>query len=123
MRDLVRDLICKGVEETVKHFILHCCGSQREYVNHHNENEMDYIALRSTLRKDLQKIAIFFKEEKNFNLINLLFPNVWQQDPKKTNPKYYEIKEKNSKREIEVLKRVVKFVQHTKRFKKERFGN
>ena len=78
--------------------------------------------IRFKFRKELQKIAIFFKEEKNFNLINSIFSNVWQQDPKKTNPKYHKIKEKNSKREIEVLKCVVKFVQHTKRFKKERFG-
>ena len=83
---------------------------------------MDYNILRCKFKKDLRKIAIFFKEEKNFNLTNLLFPNVWQQDPKRTNPKYHEIKEKNNKREIEILKCVVKFVQHTKRFKKERYG-
>ena len=73
-------------------------------------------------RKELRKIAIFFKQEKNFNVINILFPHVWQANPKKTNPDYHEIKEKNRKREIDILKCVVRFVQNTKRFKKEKYG-
>ena len=56
---------------------------------------MNYNEIRFKFRKELNKIAIFFKEEKNFNIINLLLPNVWQNDPKKTDPNYYEIKEKN----------------------------
>ena len=83
---------------------------------------MNYNELRCKFKKELRKIATFFKEEKNFNINNLLFPNIWQQEPEKTNPNYYEIKEKNSKREVEVLKCVVRFVQQTKRFKKEKFG-
>ena len=56
--------------------------------------KMNYNLIRCRFRKELQKIAIFFKEGKNFNVINLLFPNVWQQEPEKTNPKYHEIKAK-----------------------------
>ena len=84
--------------------------------------EMGYDIIRPRFRKELQKIAIFFKQEKNFNVINLLFPNIWQEEPEKTNPNYHEIKEKNKRKAIEVLKCVVRFVQHTKRFKKEKFG-
>ena len=72
-----------NVEETMEHFILDCSGSKREYVNYHNENEMNYNEIRLKFRKDLSKIAIFFKEEKDFNIINLLFPNVWQNDQRK----------------------------------------
>ena len=111
-----------NVEETVEHFLLKCKGSTVEYVNYHNEYETDYNLQRDKLRKELRKIAIFFKEEKNFNAINILFPNVWQANPKKTNPNYHEIKENNRKREIDVLKCVVRFVQNTKRFKKEKYG-
>ena len=111
-----------NVEETVEHFILNCSGNKSDYAVYHNENEMNYNEIRLKFRKELNKIAIFFKEEKNFNVINLLFPNIWQNDPEKTNPNYYEIKEKNVKREVDVLKCVVRFVQHTRRFKKERYG-
>ena len=110
------------VEETVEHFLLKCKGSTVEYVNYHNEYEIDYNLVRDKFRKDLRKIAIFFKEEKNFDVINILFPNIWQANPKKTNPDYHEIKEKNRKREIDILKCVVRFVRNTKRFKKEKYG-
>ena len=63
-----------------------CHGSQSEYANHHNENEMDYNKIRMKLRKELRKVSIFFKEEKNFNILNILFPQIWQSNPKKTNP-------------------------------------
>ena len=68
------------------------------------------------------KQARFFKQEKNFNVMNILFPNIWQQDPIKTNPKYHEIKTRNNQREVEILKCVVQFVKNTKRFKKEKYG-
>ena len=82
---------------------------------------MDYNVIRWKFRKELNKITIFFKDEKNFNIIHLLFPNIWQNEPEKTNPNYHEIKDKNRKREVDVLKCVVRFVQST-RFKKEKFG-
>ena len=110
------------VEETVKHFLLDCIGSKSDYSNYHNEFELDYDIIRDKFKKELCKIAIFFKEEKNFNIKNILFPQVWQKDPIKTNPKYHEIMERNKKREVDVLKCVVRFVQHTKRFKKEKYG-
>ena len=83
---------------------------------------MDYNIIRAKFRKELRKISIFFKEEKNFNILNILFPQIWQREPKKTNPHYRDIKEKNIDREIQILKCVVRFVQNTKRFKKEKFG-
>ena len=99
-----------------------CQGSQSEYSNFHNENEIDYDKLRIKFRKELRKISIFFKEEKNFDIINILFPQIWQKQPRKTNPNFHEIKEKNLEREIKILKCVVRFVQHTRRFKKEKYG-
>ena len=38
------------------------------------------------------KQARFFQQESNFNIINILFPNVWQQDPVNTNPKTNKLK-------------------------------
>ena len=111
-----------NVEETVEHFLMKCHGSQNEYSNFHNENEIDYDIIRMRFRKELRKISIFFKEEKNFDIINILFPQIWQREPRKTNPDFHEIKEKNLEREIKILKCVVRFVQHTRRFKKERYG-
>ena len=112
---------CK-VEETVEHFLINCGGSKCEYANYYNEFEMDYDIIRYDFKQNLKKIAAFFNQEINFNVINLLFPNIWQKEPKKTNPNYFDIKRKNEKRVIEILKLVVKFVKDTKRFKKEKFG-
>ena len=75
-----------NVEETVEHFLLNCKGSQSEYANYHNEMELDYNIVGSKFKKELRKISIFFKQEKNFNIINILFPHVWQLEPKRTNP-------------------------------------
>ena len=41
---------------------------------------------------------------------------------KENNPHYRDIKEKNIEREVKILKCVVRLVQDTKRFKKEKFG-
>ena len=111
-----------NVEETVEHFLIKCKGSKSEYANFHNDFEMDYDIIRAKFRKTLKTISIFFKEEKNFNITNILFPQCWQNQPKKTNPEYHDIKEKNLAREVKILKCVVRFVQDTKRFKKEKFG-
>ena len=54
-------------------------------------------------------------------ILNLLFPHIWQQDPKKTNPHYHQIMERNKIREIEVLRCVVRFVKNSKRFNKEKY--
>ena len=110
------------VEETVEHFLLDCKGNKNKFVIYHNEYELDYDIIRNNFRKNLVKQARFFKQECNFNIINILFPNVWQQDPIKTNPKYHEIKKRNDRREVEILKCVVQFVKDTKRFKKEKYG-
>ena len=100
-----------------------CHGSQNEYANFHNENEMDFDIIRMKFRKELRKISIFFKEEKNFDVLNILFPQIWQDEPRKTNPDYHDIKEKNLDREVKILKCVVRFVQQTRRFKKEPYGS
>ena len=55
---------------------------------------MDYDIIRSTRSKTLRKISIFFKKEKTFNVINILFPQIWQDERKKTNPECREITEK-----------------------------
>ena len=72
--------------------------------------------------KRIEQHSNIFKDEKNFNIIKLLFLNVWQNDLEKTDPNDYKIKEKNAKREVEVLKCLLRCVQHTRRFKKKRYG-
>ena len=52
----------------------------------------------------------------------IVFPQIWQQDPTKTNPEYHQIKENNQIREVEVLKCVIRFVTRSKRFNKEKYG-
>ena len=74
------------------------------------------------MKKRLRHLAIHFKYENNFTSLNLLFPSIWQQNPRKTNPNFKKIKLKNNKRIIETLKIVVKFVLDTHRFKLEKFG-
>ena len=110
------------VEETVEHFLSDCIGSKNEFVNYHNEYEIDYDTIRKNFRKNLVKQARFFKQEYNFNIINILFPNFWEQDPIKTNPKYQKIKKRNDSREVEILKCVVQFVKDTKHFRKEKYS-
>ena len=109
------------VEETVEHFLINCSGSKSDFANFYNENELDYDIIRMKFKQSLRKTSIFFEEEKNFNIINILFPQVWQKIPKKTNPAFREIKEKNLEREIQIFKYVVQFVQDTRRFKKEKY--
>ena len=99
-----------NVEETVNHFLIECKGNDSEYVNYNNELEMDYNIVRSKFKKALRKISVFFKEEKNFTSINILFPQIWQNEPSKTNPEYKDILKKNNEREVEILKCVERFV-------------
>ena len=111
-----------GVEETVEQFLLDCSDSKNEFVDYHNEYEMDYDEIRFKFRKKLIKQAIFFQQEKNFNIITIIFPHIWQQDPDNTNPKYKEIMDKNLDREVGIVKSMVQFVKDSKRFKKENYG-
>ena len=73
------------------------------------------------LRSNLRRISIHFKHDENFNCENLLFPYVWLKNPRKTNPHYKEIIEKNNDRITKILKCVCMFVKDTKRFKKEKY--
>ena len=61
---------------------------------------MDYDEIRHKFRKNLIKQAIFFQQERNFNIINILFPHIWQQDPINTDPNYKEIIKKNRKEKL-----------------------
>ena len=79
------------VNETVEHFLLDCPGNPFE---NPNAFEIDYNACRWKLRQNLKKISIFFKNEINFNCMNILFPHVWQRLPRKSNPNYHKIKSK-----------------------------
>ena len=67
---------------------------------------------------------IFFQQESNFNITNILFANVWQQDPINTDLKYKEIKARNNRKEVEILKCPIQHVtgyKVTKIFKKEKY--
>ena len=112
---------CKycNVKETVSHFLLDCPGNAFE---DRNNFEVDYIKCRWRLRKELKRISIFFKYEHNFNCKNLLFPHVWQDIPRKSNPNYNKIKEDNERRETAILRAVVRYVQDTLRFRQERYS-
>ena len=61
-----------GVEETVEHFILNCTGSKNDFVNYHNEYELNYNIIRNNFRKNLVKLARFFQQESNFNITQCL---------------------------------------------------
>ena len=52
-----------GVPETVSHFLLDCIG----YKGSINRNNVDFTLVRMQMKKKLKAIAIFFKQEKNFN--------------------------------------------------------
>ena len=49
-------------------------GRKNEFVNYNNEYEMDYDEIRNNFKNELIKQAIFFKQESNVNIINLLCP-------------------------------------------------
>ena len=62
------------------------------------------------------------KYENNFTIENLLFPNISQQEPIKTNPHYKRIVQQNKYRITSILRAIVHYVIDTKRFKIEKFG-
>ena len=112
-----------GVPETVQHYLMDCCGNINSINNNiHGNNDMNYNICRKTLRKRLRKISCYMKNDVNFTVDNILFPNIWQLDPMKTDPHYKRKKQNNMKRVISILKSVVKYVLETKRFKYEQYG-
>ena len=112
-----------GVNETVNHYLLDCPGN----INIDNYNivdgikERNYNQCRNVMRKKLRHLAMFFRYENNFNSQNILFPSVWQHNPRKTNPNFKKIKRNNQYRITQTLKIIVKFVLDTQRFKYEKY--
>ena len=76
--------------------------------------------MRKSLR--IRYLAIHFKYENNFTVQNILFPSIWQQNPRKTNPNFKRIKLKNQQRITKTLKIVVKFITDSHRFKLKKYG-
>ena len=92
-------------------------------VNNDKDNDkdkVDYTIARKQMRKRLKSIAIFLKQEKNFNSTNILVPHIWQGNPKRDKD-YKKNEKKFLKRRIAILKTVINFVDRTRRFKND-FG-
>ena len=53
-----------------------------------NSLETNYDACRNILKYKLKKIDSFWKNRANFNVINLLFPHVWQVKPQRNDIHY-----------------------------------
>ena len=106
-----------SVQETVSHFLIDCVGFRDSpHLDLHKDN-IDFTIARKHLRNSLRKIAIFFKHEINFTAKNILFPHVWQQNPRYGDKNYKQVMDKNLKKRIAILKAVIVFVFETKRFK------
>ena len=66
----------------VSHFLIDCKGSS-EAVASLPKDSVNYENARHQMRKRLRDIAVFYKNEKNFNVQNLLFPHIYQGTPKR----------------------------------------
>ena len=108
-----------GVAETVSHFLLDCPGSSEAVASLHKDS-VNYTKARLQMRKRLRDIAIFYKDEKNFNVRNLLFPHIWQGSPKR-DENFKKMKKKFLEKRVAIIKTVINFVHRTKRFKND-FG-
>ena len=96
---------CQKEIETVEHFIESC-----EIFNNQRE----------TLLFNLKQIDPFYQNNNNNNTINILFPHIWQKQPRWNDSNYKQIKKDNLYTRIEILKSICLFVKETKRFKKFR---
>ena len=103
--------------DSVSHFLLDCKGASEAIASLHKDN-VNYEEARQQMRKRLRDIAIFYKNDKNFNVHNLLFPHIWQGAPKR-DQNYKKVKQKYLEKRIAILKTVVNFVHRTKRFKND----
>ena len=110
-----------GVEETVSHYLIDCVGYKHSVELDLHKDNVDFTIVRKKLRNKLKNIAIFFRNQANFTVENILFPHIWQCKPKYGNKNYTELMEKNLKRRIDILKAIIEFVRETKRFKND-FG-
>ena len=98
--------------ETVSHFLIDCKGSSEAVVSLQKDS-INYENARHQMRKRLRDIAVFYKNENNFNVKNLLFPYIWQGVPKRDH-NYKETKQKYLDKRVAILKTVVNFVHRTK---------
>ena len=106
---------CCGRRETVSHYLIDC--QMRTTKN--SNSIIRYVNIRQTLRRNLRKDAMFFRNPSNFTANNILFPHVWQQRPIYNDPKYKEKIQRNLQMRVQILKHVVQFVTETKRFKQQ----
>ena len=123
--NLVDYEMCKycNVPETVEHYLIDCnCPGQKKKTLELNPCNTNYNACRNILKYKLKKIDSFFKNRCNFNVVNLLFPHIWQVKPLRKD-KNYKIKITNGiNRRIYIFREIIEFVRRTKRFDREKFG-
>ena len=108
-----------NVKETVEHYMMDCPGFTNIIIQQLHRNNVNYNVVRNKLRKDLRKIDVFFKNEINFNTMNILFPHVWQRkltNVKRNEQQQIEWKQKRLRKRVDILKAVANFVRNTKRF-------
>ena len=71
---------------------------------------------RNQMKKELRKIAYFFKNGSHFTIQNILFPHVWQRKLNNKNKKNSNWNRYGTYFRVQILKSIVKFVLNTKRF-------
>ena len=109
--------------ETVDHYLMDCTGYRSEMIRSLYKHNMDFNIIRNKLRNKLRKIDVFFKNKRNFNTINILFPHTWQRriiSYQKDNQMKTEWKKIRLRKRVAILKAVVEFVRKTKRFKTDK---
>ena len=109
----------KKVIETVDHYLIECSGFKNPVIRSLNRNNIDFNVERNKLRKRLRKIDVFYKNPRNFNSINILFPHTWQRKLGRPNQGADNDKKRTEKR-VQILKAIVQFVRATKRFKTDK---
>ena len=116
--------LCKycNVSETVQHYLIDCPGQTNIMALEMNGLDKNYNVLRNEFKRKLKKISIHFKNPRNFNVYNILFPHIWKRKLDKKDGNYNLKKKGQILRSINVLKLVVDFVQKTRRFRREQFG-
>ena len=109
----------KKVIETVDHYLIECSGFKNPVIRSLNHSNIDFNVERNKLRKKLRKIDVFYKNPRNFNSINILFPHTWQRKLGRPNQGVDNDKKRTEKR-VQILKAIVQFVRATKRFKTDK---
>ena len=104
--------MCKycSVPETVEHYLIDCLGQTKKLALEMNSWEINFNASRNILKCKLKRIDSFFNNRANFNVINLLFPHVWQVKPRRKDINYKTKIENGTKRRICIFKELTEFV-------------